>query len=447
MIPQASLGEIASEVSRPVALEPDVLYRSVGVKWYGAGVHVHETREGHLFDADRFRIEQDDLIYNDMWARMGSVAIVPPDLAGSVASSHFPTFRLDETKVIPSYLAWYFRTPSFWNDCENASRGSTGRNQIKRSTFSAIHVPLPPLDEQRRIVARIEELAAKVEEACTLRTHSRDAAEQLVGSFLKLAFVGALTAAWRSEHKGIESTSQLIDRISRIAWSGHRKARHRSPIALPAPPEVPQTWSVAEVGVLQESGLILDIQDGNHGNEYPRKAEFVSEGIPFVTAKQIFPEGVDISGAPRLSHEKASRLRIGFAKGGDVLLTHNASVGDVALAPDDAGDFIVGTSVTYWRLNPVGLNPRYVYYFLKSVHFQDQLAFIMKQTTRNQVSVLKQVNLWMCVPPIDEQAEIVRRIGALEHSLQTLAGLQFDTATELDAMLPAILDKAFKGEL
>jgi type I restriction enzyme S subunit len=122
-------------------------------------------------------------------------------------------------------------------------------------------------------------------------------------------------------------------------------------------------------------------------------------------------------------------------------------VGDVALAPDDAGDFIVGTSVTYWRLNPVGLNPRYVYYFLKSVHFQDQLAFIMKQTTRNQVSVLKQVNLWMCVPPIDEQAEIVRRIGALEHSLQTLAGLQFDTATELDAMLPAILDKAFKGEL
>lgn len=103
MIPQVPIGEIASEVSRPVALEPGVPYRSVGVKWYGAGVHVHESREGHLFDAARFKIEQNDLIYNDMWARMGSVAIVPPELAGSVASSHFPTFRLDESKVFPSY--------------------------------------------------------------------------------------------------------------------------------------------------------------------------------------------------------------------------------------------------------------------------------------------------------------------------------------------------------
>jgi len=156
---------------------------------------------------------------------------------------------------------------------------------------------------------------------------------------------------------------------------------------------------------------------------------------------------VRIAEAPRLPSERASRLRIGFAKANDVLLTHNASVGDVAIAPPNAGEFLLGTSVTYWRCNPEALDHRYLFYFMRSEYFQGQLQFIMKQTTRNQVSVLKQVILWICFPPLPEQRRIVAELAALQAEVDALERLQAETAAELDALLPSILDKAFKGEL
>jgi type I restriction enzyme S subunit len=293
------------------------------------------------------------------------------------------------------------------------------------------------------VVARIEELAAQIHEARTLRHQAVEEAEALMASALSQACCGKASP----NAEGGESASQLLDRVSRVQWPDQVEARKRRPTPLPPPPEVPKTWLVVQAGELQERGVILDIQDGNHGGDYPRKAEFGDEGVPFVTAKQFDNSTVRISEAPRLPHERASRLRIGFAKANDVLLTHNASVGDVAIAPQDAGDFLLGTSATYWRCNPEALDRRYLFFFMRSEHFQGQLQFIMKQTTRNQVSVLKQVNLWICFPPLPEQRRIVAELDALQAELDALKRLQAETATELDALLPAVLDRSFKGEL
>ena len=69
------------------------------------------------------------------------------------------------------------------------------------------------------------------------------------------------------------------------------------------------------------------------------------------------------------------------------------------------------------------------------------------KTTRNQVSVLKQVNLWICLPPISEQHRLVAKLDALQAEVDALNQLQTNTATELDALLPSVLSKAFAGEL
>jgi type I restriction enzyme S subunit len=321
------------------------------------------------------------------------------------------------------------------------------RNRFKEHFFLLLEIPLPPLAEQRRIVARIEELAVKIQEARTLQQQAVEEGEALVASVLSEVCARGLPEHRRKKNGSEESTSQLLERISVAKWSSQAQARKRKPTILPTPPDVPESWLVVEAGELQERGAIFDIQDGNHGSDYPRKTEFSDDGVPFVTAKQIDHGAVWIARAPRLPNDRAARLRIGFAKAGDVLLTHNASVGSVAIAPDDAGDFLIGTSVTYWRCNPEAIDRKYLYYFMRSEYFQGQLQFIMKQTTRNQVSVLKQVNLWICVPPLSEQRQIVAELDALQAEVDALKRLKAETAAELDALLPSILDRAFRGGL
>ncbi|MCP5682664.1 hypothetical protein NL328_27515, partial [Klebsiella pneumoniae] len=76
------------------------------------------------------------------------------------------------------------------------------------------------------------------------------------------------------------------------------------------------------------------IQDGNHGELHPVAAEYVDEGIPFLMANNVRGSKVDLVECKRISKSRADKLRIGFAKAGDMLLTHKGTVGEVASIPD-----------------------------------------------------------------------------------------------------------------
>jgi type I restriction enzyme S subunit len=85
-------------------------------------------------------------------------------------STRFPTFRVDVSRCFPSYLVYYFKTPVGREQLVKISPGSAGRNRVlSLKRIPQVLVPLPPLAEQCRIVARIDELGAKIEEAQGLR--------------------------------------------------------------------------------------------------------------------------------------------------------------------------------------------------------------------------------------------------------------------------------------
>jgi len=441
-----ALGEVLRRSDEQLTLSLTEMYREVTVKLWGKGVTLRRLASGsQIAGSRRFVARQGQFILSRIDARNGACGVVPPDLDGAVVSNDFPTFNADPGRIDSAYLGWLGKTASFVDLCRAASEGTTNRVRLQEDRFLKLTIPLPPLAEQRRIVARIEELAAKIEEARRLRAGASSGADALRRSIRALAATGRLTKEWREAHRLIRPAVEILSRL--VPQSGQVKSRKRSPLTLPDPPEVPASWVVRTSGDLQDAGALLDIQDGNHGGDYPRKSEFGSDGVPFVTALQIDENGVRISDAPRLPTERAKQLRIGFARGGDVLLTHNASVGDVAIAPADSGQFLLGTSVTYWRCNPAALLPQYLLHFMKSDWFQGQLQAIMKQTTRNQVSVLKQVNLWVCVPPIEEQRAIVTVLDEVLARTSVAQDFQSQSTAELDALLPSILDKAFKGEL
>lgn len=117
---------------------------------------------------------------------------------------------------------------------------------------------------------------------------------------------------------------------------------------------------VATIEELIADGTITAHKDGNYGSKYPRVEEFGPEGVPFLTAKSLSGGYVDIAGAPRLGDERANALTFGFVEPDDVLLSHNATIGRVAIVPPYSGRLLVGTSLTYFRLDKSRLLPRYL---------------------------------------------------------------------------------------
>ena len=205
------------------------------------------------------------------------------------------------------------------------------------------------------------------------------------------------------------------------------------PTQLPSPKQSAQRlplWDEKEVGMagdssreftiqsLLDSGVIISHKDGNYGSNYPRVEEFGNAGVPFLTAKSLSNGYVDIAGAPRLNDERAESLRFGFVEAGDVLLSHNATIGRVAVVPEYPGRLLIGTSLTYFRLDPQHILPRFFAVCLSGKAFQDELAAVMSHSTRNQVPITAQRTLRVVIPPLPEQRAIAHILGTLDDKIE-----------------------------
>src|SRR5207249_8193310 len=109
---------------------------------------------------------QEDFVYNRLFAWKGSFAVATEANAGCYVSNEFPCFAIDQDRADAKFLWRYFSRASPWEEALGLSAGGTptSRNRLKEEKFLSMEIPIPPLPQQRRIVARIEELAAKIHE-------------------------------------------------------------------------------------------------------------------------------------------------------------------------------------------------------------------------------------------------------------------------------------------
>ncbi|MBI4536629.1 MAG: restriction endonuclease subunit S [candidate division NC10 bacterium] len=157
---------------------PGTSYRQIGVKLWGEGAYEREPIDGGATKyIQLFRVAAGDVIVNKIWARNGSMAVVPDSLAGCFGSGEFPMFAPIRSHLEPRWFHWLTKTRGLWAQCDEKSQGTSGKNRIRPERFLEIEIPLPPLAEQRRIVTRIEELAARIEEARTLRQQAVEEGE------------------------------------------------------------------------------------------------------------------------------------------------------------------------------------------------------------------------------------------------------------------------------
>ena len=198
---------------------------------------------------------------------------------------------------------------------------------------------------------------------------------------------------------------------------------------------MPNNWKTYTVGELILQNIIEKPLDGNHGGTHPKGSDFINEGIPFVMASDIKRGNIDLVDCKFISKKQADSLRKGFAKEGDVLLTHKASIGRTAIVPKIKDDYIMLTpQVTYYRVkNENILNNVYLKYYFNSDLFQNEInTRAGSGSTRAYIGITDQQRLSIFIPPLKTQKQIASILSALDDKIEL--NLQMNKTLEDMAM-------------
>ncbi|MXX06384.1 MAG: restriction endonuclease subunit S [Gammaproteobacteria bacterium] len=159
-----NLSDVAEQVRRPEVPQAGTPYRQIGVRLWGQGAYQRETIDGSETKYPAlYEVRSGDIIVNKIWARNGSISVIPDDLDGSFGSSEFPTFSIDKSSLLPDWFKWFSKTKNLWAQCEKLSRGTSGQNRLRPERFLEVRLPLPTLEEQRRIAGRLDRLQALIQ--------------------------------------------------------------------------------------------------------------------------------------------------------------------------------------------------------------------------------------------------------------------------------------------
>ena len=185
----------------------------------------------------------------------------------------------------------------------------------------------------------------------------------------------------------------------------------------------PVGWEFIKIQKLIDNKIIVDHLDGNHGSLYPRSNEFQDDGVPYISATDFLNGVVNFKNCKHLSLERAKIFQKGFAKNGDILFAHNATVGPVALLESNLDYIILSTTATYYRCDNKLLLNVYLKYALQSQYFVRQYQSVMAQSTRFQVPITAQRKFSIALPTKAEQSAIANALSDADTLISSLEKL------------------------
>lgn len=154
--PRRPMAEVAPLVRRPVTVDVGATYREIGIRSFAKGVfHKAPTTGLEIGDKRVFAIAPGDLLFNIVFAWEGAVAVASAAETGTIGSHRFLTCVSNPQLAVAQFLFWWFSRGEGREQLLRASPGGAGRNRtLGVDKLAAIQVPIPPIAEQQRIVAR-----------------------------------------------------------------------------------------------------------------------------------------------------------------------------------------------------------------------------------------------------------------------------------------------------
>jgi len=279
------------------------------------------------------------------------------------------------------------------NQLDSEAKGTTGYAAVKPKILFGAVIPLPPLDEQRRIVARIEELAARIGEARRLRRQTLEESDALLSHLGKRSF----SRDRKAEKKQLKDITTRITKGESPGWQGFA---------------------------------------------------YQDEGPVFVRSENVLWGKLDLSKRVCIPKEFHKKLNRSLLHPGDVLINLvGASIGRTCVVPDGLGEANINQAVAVISPEFELLDSKYLMHFLMSPSTQEIIHRKKVETARPNISLGDLRSLTLPVPHLIEQQRIVAYLEDLMSKIDAHHHLQMDSTHELDVLLIAVLNRAFMGGL
>ena len=381
----ARLGDIATYVNG-YAFKP--------TDWSDEGIQIIRIQDltGNSYQANRYNgeyapkyeVNNGDVLIS--WSASLGVYVWAGEKA--VLNQHIFKVKFDKVDVDKSFFV--HQVECILNNASGDAHGATMKH-LTKPVFDALPFYLPNIEEQRQIATELD----KVINLISLRKQQLSKLDELVKSRFIEMFGDPVTNpfGWRKltvQHAIVE---KIIDK----------------PL------------------------------DGNHGGKHPKTSDYVPSGIPFIMANNLVAGKVDLENCAFISRKQADSLDKGFAKDGDVLITHKGTIGRTAILHCSYPYIMLTPQVTYYRPK-IGIIPEYLKAYFDTDYFQGIIGNIASVgSTRAYIGITAQQELPLIVPPMEVQeqyATFVEQIDKSKFEIQK-------SLEKLETLKKALMQKYF----
>jgi type I restriction enzyme, S subunit len=337
--------------------------------------------------------------------------------------------------VQSEYLHRYLRQESYRNYAAENMTGVVGQRRVPRQFLLDTIIPLPPLNEQRRIVSAIEQLTDRSNKARTALADIPKLIEQFRQSVLAAAFRGDLTADWREQNPDVEPASELLERIKTDSNSTLKNKYSNTN----SHDRLPDGWCWTRVDSIGKVSL---------GRQRSPKYHQGTQMRPYMRSANITWNGWDLSDVNEMNFDDRDFATFKLERG-DVLINEGSGsadeVGKPAIWNDEIPDCCFQNTLISVR--PFERMSKYIYFVFLNAALSK--AFVDETRGVNIHHIGKQGLTQFLIPltSLQEQAEIVSRIEKCFKSIQSIEEQYKKSHEQLEILDRSILAKAFRGEL
>lgn len=333
----------------------------------------------------------------------------------AVADSHVTVVRLNSTAILPEYFFHYWRNPSVQLVIEDQTSGSTKQKELALATIQSYIVPLPPLEEQHRIVAKIEEILPYIDQydkAYTkLETFNKKFPEDMKKSILQMAMQGKLVEQRPEEGTADELYEQIVAEKARLIKDGKIKKEKPVPEITDdeIPFEIPSSWKWVRIGE------VISYQNG-----YAYSSKDMSDlkiGYPVIKSGNLMTLQVVINSKTSYIDKPNDKMLESQIKKSDMLM---------CLSSQSDNPEPLGKTAVYRYDFPALLNQRVLkitaiklemvellYYFINSHYFHYNVSHQGGGSAQANLKLEHVLNMLIPLPPLKEQKRIVAKIVEL----------------------------------